>query len=85
MFTEAFVLATDYIYCRNNVGYQTNMILDAAKQEEICKVCLLDPTDFENALDWACGQFDFISQGSSGGWGRYLVLSRHPMLADFMG
>ena len=82
---ETFVLAVDYVYRRNNIGYQTNMLLDSDKQEAICKVCLLDPTGFDNALEWACGQYDFLSQGSSGGWGRYLVLARPPALTDFMG
>jgi hypothetical protein len=82
---EAFILAVDYVYGNNNIGYQTNMILDNAKQEEICKVCLLDPSGFESTLEWTCGQFKFIMQGFSGGWGRYLVLSRRPQIADFIG
>lgn len=82
---EIFTLAVDYVYQRNSIGYQTNMLLDMARQEQVCKVCLLDPTGFDNALEWACGQFDFLGQGSSGGWGRYLVLTRPPALTDFMG
>jgi hypothetical protein len=35
------------------------MLLESSKQEDICKICLLDPTGFENALEWACGQFEF--------------------------
>lgn len=82
---EIFILAVDYIYRQNGIEYQTNMLLEPIKQEEICKICLLDPIGFENALEWACGQYDFLSQGSSGGWGRYLVLSMPPSLTDFMG
>jgi len=82
---ELFTMAVDFFYRHNHVEYQTNMLLDPAKQESICKVCLLDPTSFDDTLEWACGQFEFIRQGASGGWGRYLLLSRAPTLADFTG
>jgi hypothetical protein len=82
---ETFVLAIDYFYQRQGIDYQTNLLLDTSKRDAICKVCMLDPTGFESALDWACGQFDFLSEGTSGGWGRYLLLARPPTLADFMG
>ena len=82
---ETFVLAVDHFYRRHQVNYQTNLLLSSDKQDAICKVCLLEPTRFDGILDWACGQFDFLSQGTSGGWGRYLVLARPPILADFMG
>lgn len=82
---ETFVLAVDYFYRRQHVNYQTNLLLDAGKRDAICKVCLLDPTGFDNTLEWACGQYDFLSQGTSGGWGRYLVLTRSPTLDEFMG
>jgi hypothetical protein len=82
---ETFVLAVNYVYRLGKIGYQTNMLLDTGKQEAICKICLLDPAEFDNVLEWACGQYDFLSQGSSGGWGRYVVLARPPTLIDFMG
>lgn len=82
---ETFVLAVDYFYRREQVDYQTNLLLDSDKRDAICKACLLEPASFDVALDWACGQFDFLNQGTSGGWGRHVVLARAPSLADFMG
>jgi len=82
---ETFILAVDYLYQRQQIDYQTNLLLDLDKQESICKVCLLDPKGFDSTLDWACGQFDFLNQSTSGGWGHYLVLARPPTLTDFMG
>lgn len=82
---EILVSAVDYLHRCRQVNYQTNLLLDPDKRDAICRSCLLDPTGFDSALDWACGQFDFLSQGTGGGWGRYLVLARPPTLADFMG
>jgi hypothetical protein len=82
---ETFVLAVDYFYQRQQVNYQTNLLLDSDKRDAICKVCLLEPSNFDATLDWACGQFDFLNQGTSGGWGRHVTLARAPALVDFMG
>lgn len=82
---ELFALAVDDFYRRNEVAYQTNLLMDDDKRETICKTCLLDPDAFDHVLDWTCGQFGFVRQGTTGGWGRYLVLSRAPTLDDFTG
>lgn len=82
---ESFIFAVDYLYTTSRIGYQTNIILDISKQEEICKTCLLELSGFDNAMEWACGQYNFIEYGYSGGWGKYLVLSRPPSLVDFLG
>jgi hypothetical protein len=82
---ETFVLAIDYIYQRQAISYQTNLLLDTDKRDAICKVCMLEPSNFDATLDWACGQFDFLNQGTSGGWGRHVTLARVPALEDFMG
>jgi hypothetical protein len=82
---ETFVLAINHLYQRQEISYQSNLLLDSDKRDAICKVCMLEPSNFDATLDWACGQFDFLNQGTSGGWGRHVILARVPTLDDFMG
>ncbi len=82
---ETFVLAVDFVYRMENADYQTNLLLDPDKQNAICKVCLLEPTAFDSAFDWAAGQYDFLQRGTSGGWGSYILLARQPQIQDFRG
>ena len=65
--------------------YQTNLLLDPDKQDKVCKVCLLEPTAFDSAFDWAAGQYDFLQRGAGGGWGSYILLTRQPQIRDFVG
>ena len=81
---ETFVLAVDHLYRQHQLGYQSNLLLDTDKQVAICQICLLEPEYFESVILWACGQYDFIRYSASGGWGNHLVLTRQPVLADFM-
>jgi hypothetical protein len=82
---ETFARAVDYLYRVEGADYQTNLLLDPGKQEIICKVCLLAPTAFDTALDWAVGQYDFLQRGTGGGWGSYVLLTREPQVRDFWG
>jgi len=82
---EIFVLALDYLHRVTGTDYQTNLLMDLDKQDTVCKVCLLEPTAFDAVLDWAIGQYPFLQQGSRGGWGRYVVLTRQPQISDFLG
>ena len=82
---ETFVLAVDFLYRMEGAEYQTNLLLDPKKQERICKVCLLEPTAFDSAFDWAAGQYEFLQRGTSGGWGSYILLTRQPQIQHFVG
>jgi hypothetical protein len=82
---ETLALAVDFLYRAERTSYQTNLLLDSDKQDAICKVCLLEPTAFDTALDWAVGQYDFLHRGTGGGWGSYIVLTRQPEVQDFWG
>ncbi len=82
---ESLALAIDFLYGLEGVDYQTNLLLGHEKQETVCKFCLLEPTAFDAVLDWAIGQYPFLQQGSRGGWGRYVVLTRKPRITDFLG
>jgi hypothetical protein len=82
---ETFVLAADFLYRLEDADYQTNLLLDQDKRDAICKVCLLEPTAFDSAFDWAAGQCDFLQRGTSGGWGSYILLTRQPRIQEFRG
>lgn len=82
---ELFALAVDYLYRKERIDYQSNLLLDDEKQQFVCRVCLLDPTAFDAVFDWAAGQYPFLQKGSSGGWGSYILLTRKPQLTDFLG
>jgi len=82
---ETLALAVDFLYRVEDANYQTNLLMDTDKQETICKVCLLEPTAFDTALDWAAGQYDFLQRSASGGWGSYILLTRQPQIRDFLG
>jgi hypothetical protein len=80
---ELFLLAVDFIYRLEGSDYGSNLLLNDTVRDEICQVCLLEPSSFERVLDYAIAQFDYLEKGMGGGWGRYLTLYRHPELTDF--
>ena len=81
---ELFVLALDFVYRENEVDYGANLLLNDARRDEICQICLLEPGSFDRVLDYAAAQFDYLEKGLGGGWGHYLTLLRQPKLVDFV-
>jgi hypothetical protein len=61
-----------------------DVLLSRGKREAICRVCLLEPTALDGALDWMLPAFpDVIAPGTSAGfYGRFVRLLRRPTLAD---
>ena len=83
---ELFILAVDYIYKSRGTEHGTKVMLTEKLKEEICKICLLEPTSFEKVLEYAKLQFNKIfSSDIGGGWGQYLLLEREPTLIDLLG
>jgi hypothetical protein len=82
---ETFILGVDYLYRLEGADYQTNMLLDANKQTELCRVCMLESAAFDSVFEWAAGQYDYLQRGTRGGWGTYALLTRQPQLSDFVG
>lgn len=79
---ELFVFAVDYVYQSRHILYESNLLIDPDVQETICRVCVLEPEGFERVADYAVLQFPFLKKGMGGGWGRYLLLERAPILQD---
>ena len=81
---ELFIIAVDFVYQRQEIDYGVNLLLNDENRDAICQVCLLDPACFDRVLEYAVAQFDYLEQGTGGGWGRYLTLHRAPRLEDFL-
>ena len=81
---ELFILGIDFVYQTQEIDYGVNLLLSDERRDAICQVCLLDPTGFDRVLEYAVAQFDYLEQGTGGGWGRYLTLRRAPRLEDFL-
>jgi hypothetical protein len=81
---ELFALGVDFVYQTQEIDYGVNLLLNDERRDAICQVCLLDPIGFDRVLEYAVVQFDYLEQGTGGGWGRYLTLRRAPRLEDFL-
>jgi len=81
---ELFALGVDFVYQTQEIDYGVNLLLNDERRDAICQVCLLEPTSFDRVLEYAVAQFDYLEQGTGGGWGRYLTLRRAPRLEDFL-
>ncbi|MBC8263377.1 MAG: hypothetical protein H8E47_04550 [Anaerolineales bacterium] len=81
---ELFALGVDFVYQTQEIDYGVNLLLIDERRDAICQVCLLEPTSFDRVLEYAVAQFDYLEQGTGGGWGRYLTLRRAPRLEDFL-
>ncbi|MCS7266249.1 MAG: hypothetical protein NZ805_15630 [Armatimonadetes bacterium] len=76
----AFFWGLDFLYRINKIAYGVRMFLTSECIEQLCKVCVLDPSGLENVLMMAKrisdyergGVFDY---GTEGGFGRWLLLA----------
>jgi hypothetical protein len=80
---ELLVMATDFVYRDRSVDYGVNLLLNDSNRTVICHYCLLDPERLDRVIEYAVAQFDCLHKGIGGGWGQYLVLERHPEVAEF--
>jgi hypothetical protein len=81
---ELFIMAVDHLYSGESIDYGVNLLLNEANREEICQVCMLEPTGFDRVLEYAVAQFPYLDKGLGGGWGYYLTLQCQPNLVDFI-
>jgi len=82
---ELMIMVIGFLYREKGIPYASNMLLTEENIDELCCACLLDPDAFDEVLNWATRQFDFLkSSMSGGGWGRHLTLLRKPELSDLI-
>ncbi len=62
-----------------------DVLLSAQRREEISRLCLLEPLQFDRILDWVLPIFpQFVSQGTrTGSYGRFVRLHRFVTVEDF--
>ncbi len=77
----AFLWAADFLYRVNNIAYGVRMSLTSERTEQLCKICVLDPSGLDNVLMMAKRTSDFersgvFDYGTEGGFGRWFLLLR---------
>lgn len=80
---ELLLLALGWVVGQEGLP-DTDVLLSHETREAICRVCLLEPTAFDRALDWMIPIFpQVIAPGTTAGfYGRFVRLHKLPELAD---
>jgi len=83
----AFLWAVDFLYRLNETPYGVRLFLSEERVEQICKLCVLDPTGLDNVLALSKRIYDyergsFFDYGTTGGFGRWVLLAKPFSLGD---
>jgi len=83
---ELFLLALSRSYQLSGSQIGMDLLLSPQRRNEICRLCLLEPLQFDRMLDWVLPTFpQFISQGTrSGSYGRFVRLNHLVQVEDLM-
>ncbi|HID28453.1 MAG TPA: hypothetical protein EYP19_00425, partial [Desulfobacterales bacterium] len=70
-----FLWAVDFLYRLNETPYGVRLFLTEERIEQLCKLCVLDPSGLDNVLAMAKRMYDyergeFFDYGTTGGFGR---------------
>jgi hypothetical protein len=81
---ELMLLAIGYVMRDEPEAVDVDILLSHTRREEICRVCLLDPTAFDQTLDWMIPFYPKViaSTEDAGFYGRYIRLTKRPSLGD---
>lgn len=76
-----FLWAVDFFYRSLAVPYGVRMFLTPERLEQICRLCILDPSGVDNVLTTAKQMSDYdrgglFDVGTEGGLGRWILLAR---------
>jgi hypothetical protein len=82
---ELFLLALSRSCQLRGSEIGMDVLLSAQRREEISRLCLLEPLQFDRILDWMLPIFpQFVSQGTrTGSYGRFVRLHRFVTVEDF--
>jgi hypothetical protein len=82
---ELFLLALSRSAQLSGSEVGMDLLLSPQRREEICRLCLLEPLQFDRMLDWMLPIFpQFVSQGTrSGSYGRFIRLNHLVQIEDF--
>jgi len=76
-----FLWAVDFLYRASAAVYGVRVLLTLERIEQLCKLCMLDPSGLENVLMMAKRTSDYerggiFDYGTEGGFGRWILLAR---------
>jgi len=76
-----FLWVVDFLYRSFQVPYGVRMFLTPDRLEQICRLCILDPSGIDNVLAMAKRVSDYdrgglFDSGTEGGMGRWILLAR---------
>ena len=78
---SVFLWAVDFIYRAHCTAHGVRMFLTPERIEQLCKLCVLDPSGLENVLMMVKRTSDYdrggvFDYGTEGGFGRWILLTR---------
>jgi len=81
---ELFLLALSRSYQLSGSEVGMELLLSSQRRDGICRLCLLEPLQFDRMVDWVLPIFpQFISQGTrSGSYGRFVRLNQLVQVED---
>lgn len=76
-----FLWGVNFLYRLSETPYGVRLFLTEERIEQLCKLCVLDPSGLDNVLAMAKRMYDyergeFFDYGTTGGFGRWVLLSR---------
>ena len=79
--TPTFLWGVNFLYCLSETPYGVRVFLTEERIEQLCKLCVLDPSGLDNVLAMAKRMYDyergeFFDYGTTGGFGRWVLLSK---------
>lgn len=80
------LLATGWVAKNSDAEVGIDMLLTPERREDICRVCLLEPSALDQALDWMLPLYSrIVEPGTTAGiYGRFLRFHKWPELSDFV-
>lgn len=84
--TELFLFALSHSHTVSSSEIGVDLLLSPQRRNDICRLCLLDPLQFDRMLDWTLPLFpQYISQGTrSGSYGRFVRLKQLVQVDDLV-
>jgi hypothetical protein len=81
---ELTLLASGWVAQTMEGEIEIDFLITPPRREAICRLCLLDPNDLDNVLDWMLPNYPHIVEpGTSAGvYGRYLRFLKWPQVTD---
>lgn len=83
---ELFLLALSRSYQMTDSEVGMDLLLTPQRRDDISRLCLLEPLQFDRMLDWVLAMFPYlIAPGTrAGSYGRFVRLHRSITLEDFI-